>query len=227
MVTDTRKVPRKSENKAPVKHKKKTKKGRKKKNSLLKRMLRMILLLLIVIVFVFACLAILDNKGIVKTGVYDRFISVINDVSSPSATKAPSKRNEGFSSLYEDEAKNDDGLDLSQGNSISVSNLSITPGLNSEWLNVLLLGADSRNDAEPCRTDTMMICSVNTKSGEVKLTSIMRDTCVSIEGHSATRINSAYFYGGPQLAMKTVNECFGMNIEKYVFVDYLSKTFYF
>ena len=36
------------------------------------------------------------------------------------------------------------------------------------------------------------------------------------------RINGAYAYGGAELAMRTVNETFGMNISKYVLVDYLT-----
>lgn len=106
------------------------------------------------------------------------------------------------------------------GNSVTVDDLSVTPGLDSAWLNILLLGADARVTTEPARTDTMIILSINKESGNVKLSSIMRDTAVSFDGHFNTRINSAYFYGGERLAMKTVNEYFGMNIEKYVYVDF-------
>ena len=109
---------------------------------------------------------------------------------------------------------------LTGGNSIQVSDLSINDGLDEKWLNVLLLGADVRNPAEPARSDTMMICSINRETGNVKLTSIMRDTAVSFQSHSNVRINSAFFYGGERLAMKTVNEYFGMNIQNYVYVDF-------
>lgn len=107
-----------------------------------------------------------------------------------------------------------------EGNSISVTDLSITEGLDETWLNVLLLGTDSRVLNEPARTDTMIICSINKATGDVKLTSIMRDTDVSFEGHKSTRINNAFFYGKANLAMKVVNEYFGMNIQHYVYVDF-------
>ncbi|MBR3929343.1 MAG: LCP family protein [Clostridia bacterium] len=107
-----------------------------------------------------------------------------------------------------------------QGNSISVTDLSVTEGLDETWLNVLLLGTDSRVLGEPARTDTMIICSINKVTGDVKLISIMRDTDVSFEGHESTRINNAFFYGGPNLSMKVVNETFGMNIQHYVYVDF-------
>lgn len=107
-----------------------------------------------------------------------------------------------------------------EGNSIEVTDLSVTPGLDETWLNVLLLGTDSRILTEPARTDTMIICSINRTTGDVKLTSIMRDTDVSFEGHKSTRINNAFFYGRANLAMKVVNETFGMNIQHYVYVDF-------
>ena len=65
-----------------------------------------------------------------------------------------------------------------------------------------------------------MILSVG--YGSLKLTSILRDTIVDIEGHGRGKINGAYAYGGAELAMRTVNETFGMNISKYVLVDYLT-----
>ena len=107
-----------------------------------------------------------------------------------------------------------------EGNSIDVVDLSVTEGLDETWLNILLLGTDSRILTEPARTDTMIICSVNRITGDVKLISIMRDTDVSFEGHKSTRINNAFFYGGARLAMKVVNETFGMNIQHYVYVDF-------
>ena len=90
-----------------------------------------------------------------------------------------------------------------------VEDLSVTEGLDSSWLNILLLGADARNTNEPTRTDTMMILSINRKTGNVKLASIMRDTAVSFEGYDNVRLNTAYFHGGERLTMKTINEFFG------------------
>ena len=109
---------------------------------------------------------------------------------------------------------------LTGGNSVTVSDLSITQGLDETWMNILLLGADARSNTEPARTDTMMILSINRVNGNVKLASIMRDTAVSFEGHKNVRLNAAYFFGGERLAIKTINEYFGMNIDKYVYVDF-------
>lgn len=85
------------------------------------------------------------------------------------------------------------------------------------WHNILLLGDDSRDSSNQGRTDTIMIISINREESLMKMTSIMRDVWVSFPGTSKSgKINAANVYGGPELAMKTVNECFGMDIEDYV-----------
>jgi len=107
---------------------------------------------------------------------------------------------------------------------VEVTDLSINESLPEEWENVLLLGIDSRSTAESARSDTMMICSINKNTGEVKLTSIMRDLAVEMDDlgelSDTYRINAANFFGGPRYAMKVVNECFDMNIEHYVAINF-------
>ena len=106
-----------------------------------------------------------------------------------------------------------------------VTDLSINTALPTEqWINILLLGSDERHIEDSARTDSMIICSINKQTGEVKLTSIMRDLAVELNDlgqYSGTyRINAANYFGGEKLAMKVVNECFGMNIENYVHVNF-------
>jgi Cell envelope-related transcriptional attenuator domain. len=47
-------------------------------------------------------------------------------------------------------------------------------------MNILLLGTDERTLTDSARTDAMLICSINRNTGEVKLTSIMRDLAVEL-----------------------------------------------
>ena len=95
--------------------------------------------------------------------------------------------------------------------------LSLTDGLPASPFNILLLGVDALSSGSQ-RSDTMIIASID--NGCLKLTSIQRDMLASIEGHGKTKINAAYAYGGPELAMRTVNEAFDMNIMRYVVVDF-------
>ena len=90
--------------------------------------------------------------------------------------------------------------------------------LPSGYTHVLLLGVD-RDANGTSRSDTIMVLSVG--RGSVKLTSLQRDTGVTVPGKSGThRLNAAYAYGGAELALKTVNQNFGLNITRYAVVDY-------
>ena len=113
---------------------------------------------------------------------------------------------------------------LPEEDRVQVSDLSLNTSLPDDWINILLLGTDERSLNEASRTDTMIICSIHRESHEVKLTSIMRDLAVAyddLDEHNGTyRINAANYFGGPEYAMKIVNECFGMNIEYYATVNF-------
>lgn len=88
-----------------------------------------------------------------------------------------------------------------------------------QWMNILLLGGDSRSKESYARTDTMIILSVNRDESIFKMTSIMRDTWVQFSSGKSNKINAANVFGGPELAMKTVNDYFGTDIENYVLVN--------
>lgn len=88
--------------------------------------------------------------------------------------------------------------------------------------NIALFGLDRRTSAEKTtRSDSIMVLTVNYDTEEIKLTSFMRDMLVGIEGKGYDKLNHSYSYGGPELAIKTLNQNFGLNIEDYVAVDFL------
>ena len=95
--------------------------------------------------------------------------------------------------------------------------LALTDGLPGSRVNVLLLGLDSLNGSGQ-RSDAMIVASVG--YGGVKLTSLMRDTVVDIPGHGRQKLNAAYAIGGADLAMRTVNQTFRLNITNYVACDF-------
>ncbi|MBX6377906.1 MAG: LCP family protein [Clostridia bacterium] len=89
-----------------------------------------------------------------------------------------------------------------------------------ERLNVLVLGLDSE-ELGAQRSDTMMVVSLDPLTHEVGLLSIPRDTLVTIPGrHDEEKITHAHAYGGPELAMRTVQEFLGVPIHHYVRVDF-------
>ncbi len=91
--------------------------------------------------------------------------------------------------------------------------------------NILVIGTDTRYvTKERGRSDAMIIVSYNRKTGSIKMTSILRDSLVPIEGHGWNRINAAYSFDGVGLAINTVNEIFDLDIQRFVVVDFYAVT---
>jgi LCP family protein required for cell wall assembly len=101
----------------------------------------------------------------------------------------------------------------------------------SGHLNILLMGIDQRPDettpgGDPGRTDSMVLVSVDFDNHIASMVSIPRDGFVVIPGHGNERVNAAYTFGeldqrggGPALAEKTVEQLFGVPIDRYALVD--------
>ena len=90
---------------------------------------------------------------------------------------------------------------------------------NDSIINIALFGVDAV-DGGVGRSDSIMIATLDTVNKKLKLTSIMRDSYVAIDGHGNDKINHAYAFGGPQLAIKTLNENFDLNIEDFASVNF-------
>lgn len=88
--------------------------------------------------------------------------------------------------------------------------------------NIALFGVDSTDGGTSGRSDAIMVATIDSIHNKLKVTSIMRDSYVNIEGYGYDKINHAYAFGGPQLSIKTINQNFGLNIENFVAVDFSS-----
>ncbi|MEE1312190.1 MAG: LCP family protein [Lachnospiraceae bacterium] len=115
-----------------------------------------------------------------------------------------------------------------------ISNVSTTPldesqlvtvneDINMEnYTNIVLFGVDTRStdlSSEASRSDAIIVASINNSTKEVKLISIYRDSYVSVNG-TYTKINHAYAYGGPELAISTINRNYDLNISQYATVNF-------
>ena len=87
----------------------------------------------------------------------------------------------------------------------------------------LLMGVDAKDlsNTKGQRSDTMMVCKVNIEDGGIIILSIPRDTRVDIRGReNPEKIAHAHAYGGPELAVKTVKDLLGIDLEYYVDINY-------
>ncbi|MDV5102922.1 LCP family protein [Clostridium perfringens] len=87
--------------------------------------------------------------------------------------------------------------------------------------NIALFGIDAPK-GKVGRSDAIMILTLDEEHKVMKLTSIMRDSYVDIPGHGDDKITHAYVFGGPELAMKTLNENFNVNVEDFMAVNFTS-----
>ena len=86
------------------------------------------------------------------------------------------------------------GIYNSFRNSINEDNLGITTDIEDKYgdtgiFNVALFGVDTRDeDSFSGRSDTIIIVSIDRANNTVKLSSILRDSYVAIEGHKNQKI---------------------------------------
>lgn len=87
---------------------------------------------------------------------------------------------------------------------------------------VLLMGIDTGDlgRVEQGRSDTMMVATISPQDNQTTVVSIGRDSYVDIVGHGTTdKINHAYAFGGPAMAMDTVEKFLDIPIDHYVSIN--------
>lgn len=85
---------------------------------------------------------------------------------------------------------------------------------------ILFLGTDD-SLAASSRADTILLVSVDTKSGDLAVLSIPRDTRVwSPSRQRWERINALYAHGGPNLILEGVSQLVGVPVRYYVHTDF-------
>ncbi|MCR5104375.1 MAG: LCP family protein [Eubacterium sp.] len=116
-----------------------------------------------------------------------------------------------------------------QVNDLQEEQLEINEGANEEmdnYTNIALFGIDARDASlgKGSRSDAIIICSINNETKKIKLVSVYRDTLLEVsktDGSTVTtKINAAYAYGGPELALQTLNKNLDLNISEYMTVNW-------
>ncbi len=133
---------------------------------------------------------------------------------TPTATRPPSSLNELEADIAGAPAPSPTATETPNG----------LPGVlaldDSRRLRVLLIGTDAYHVDDPGRSDTMILLQVDIETGDIRMVSFLRDLYVSIPGHGKTRLNAAYVYGGAKLLKQTLQNNFGVTVDRTVAVNF-------
>ncbi|WWU64248.1 LCP family protein [Clostridium baratii] len=116
-------------------------------------------------------------------------------------------------------------LDKTEKVEINEENLGITPEnkelavKNKGVTNIALFGVDAQ-EGKTGRSDAIMILTIDKDHDKIKLSSIMRDSYTDINGRGKDKITHAYAFGGPELALNTINKNFNLSIDKFITVNF-------
>lgn len=109
-----------------------------------------------------------------------------------------------------------------------------TTGPGADAVNILVLGTDRRSPvattgsgaAAPSwvpgaqRADAIMILHLDGDRDGASLISVPRDSWVAVPGYGMAKVNAAYSYGGPRLAVQTVETLTGIRIDHVAVTDW-------
>lgn len=106
-----------------------------------------------------------------------------------------------------------------------------TEVMKTGYQTIALFGVDTRDPvdmtkAKSTRSDSIILATINNDTKEVKLVSIYRDCLLETASPDLTtrKVTEAYFYGGPNGALETLNKNLDLNITDYVTVDFKALT---
>lgn len=87
-------------------------------------------------------------------------------------------------------------------------------------VNILLIGQDRRPGEGRQRSDSMILCSFNSKKNVITMISFLRDTYVYIPGYGSEKLNAAYAHDGFDCLNETLAVNFGVHVDANVEVDF-------
>lgn len=94
---------------------------------------------------------------------------------------------------------------------------------NDKIVNILFLGTDYQiNQEERGRADSNMLCSLNLRTGEIRLVSFERGIGVPVPGRGSDILTHAYRWGGAALSQAIISQMFCVDVKGYVQVDFKS-----
>lgn len=102
---------------------------------------------------------------------------------------------------------------------IAANDLSIQQDLPKNERNIIVLVSEPQGENKYGPTETMMLATINTKTGASRMTLLQPRLLVEIPAAGKKPLAEAYALGGENLVMKTLNASLGLNVQDYVNID--------
>ncbi len=90
-------------------------------------------------------------------------------------------------------------------------------------MNIVIMGSDSRG-TDRGRSDSLILMHISGDRKKVYLISFPRDMWVSIPGYGNAKINAAYSWGGPTLAIQTLENLVHVRVDHAAIADFTGFT---
>lgn len=114
-------------------------------------------------------------------------------------------------------------VQLNRMEHVNLSDILVNSGISkSGYRNIALFGVDSREgDLESgTNSDTIIVCSINNKTGNIKLASVYRDTYLDNTNGEYRKATECYAGGGAERAINMLNKNLDLDITDFVTVDF-------
>ena len=96
----------------------------------------------------------------------------------------------------------------------------LKPPLPGKPVNILLIGSDQQVEGDPGRSDTLLLVRLDPDTKSISMLSLPRDLLVDIPGVGSAKLNEAYSYGGPALAVETFTAVTGIPVHHFMRIDF-------
>ncbi len=86
----------------------------------------------------------------------------------------------------------------------------------------VIYGVDSREGklTEEAHSDTIIICSMNQSTKEIRMVSVYRDTYLDNTNGEYRKATECYYFGGPSRSVNMLNKNLDLNLQDYITVDF-------
>lgn len=113
---------------------------------------------------------------------------------------------------------------LNRMDRVNLGDILVNAGIggSSGYRNIALFGVDSRSGelTSGTNSDTIIVCSINERTGDIKLASVYRDTYLDHTNGTYGKATECYAEGGAELSINMLNKNLDLDITDFVTVNF-------